>query len=103
MTKSSVEDERLKVFVIVPDRVKTAFRLWWESLPSEHTVDVRYPHEKHGLTGKTSNNARTDTKEDFLRFVDNNSQPNGRRSDSKNPTKEVSLVSEFNRSKYMYL
>ena len=115
-----MEDEGLKAFVIIPDRIETVFRLWWEFLPSEHTVDVRFPHEKHGLTGQMSNNAKTEVKVDFLSFVDNNSQPNGRRSDSKNPThyflpkfktisepkssvsnyeeKKMSLVSELNRS-----
>ena len=86
MTKSSVEDERLKAFVIMPDRLETAFRLWWDSLPSEHTVDIRFPHERHGLTEQTSSNAKTEVKVDFLSFVDNNSQPNKRHSDSKNPT-----------------
>lgn len=49
-------------------------------------VSVRYPHEKHGLAGKVSNSAKVSTKESFLKFVDNNSQANGRRLDSRNPT-----------------
>ena len=61
-----------------------AFSQWWESIPAGHNVDVRYPHEKHGLSGHTSNSAKTDVK-DFLVFV-NNLQPNGRRLDSRNPT-----------------
>ena len=38
------------------------------------------------MAGKASNSAKTDTKEKFLEFVDTNSQPNGRRLDSCNPT-----------------
>ena len=68
-----------------------------------------------------SNNAKISIKESFLSFVDNNSQPNGRRLDSRNPTHyffpkfrtisehkcnvsaynekvKTSLVSEFNRA-----
>lgn len=86
MTKSSVEEEKLKPFVVMPDTVESAFGQWWECIPSEHLVDVRYPHEKHGLSGQISNNAKSDIKEDFLDFVDKNSQPNGRRLDSRNPT-----------------
>ena len=40
----------------------------------------------HGLAGRTSNSAKTDAKKSFFEFVDNNSQPNGRRLDSHNPT-----------------
>ena len=47
---------------------------------------MRYPHEQHGLRGKTSNRAKTDVMNDFLKFVDNNSTPNGRRADSRCPT-----------------
>lgn len=120
MTKSSVEEEKLKPFLVVPDTVESAFGQWWECIPSEHLVDVRYPHEKHGLTGQIFNNAKSDIKKDFLDFVDKNSQPNWRRLDSRNPThyffpkfktisetkgtvsnvdekKLTSLVSEFNR------
>ena len=58
----------------------------WETIPPDHLVDVRYPYEKHGLSGKVSNNAKLDAKMDFLKFVDENSQENGRRFDSKNAT-----------------
>ena len=42
----------------------------------------------HGLAGRTSkfNSAKTDARRVFFEFVDNNSQPNGRRLDSHNPT-----------------
>ena len=86
LSKSGVENEKLKSFIVMPDTVETAFNQWWESIPSDHVVDVRYPHEKHGLSGHSSNSAKTDIKKDFLDFVDNNSQPNGRRLDSRNPT-----------------
>ena len=49
-------------------------------------MELRYPHEQHGLRGKTSNRAKTDVMNDFLKFVDNNSTPNGRQADSRCPT-----------------
>jgi hypothetical protein len=47
---------------------------------------VRYPHERHGLAGRVSNSAKSDTLKDFLTFVDTNSQPNGRTTESYCPT-----------------
>ena len=85
MTKSDVNNQKLSTFVLMPDTIEIAFDTWWYSLPDDHVVDVRYPHERHGLEGKVSNNAKVIGKEGFLRFVDN-SQPNGRRLDSRNPT-----------------
>jgi hypothetical protein len=41
---------------------------------------------QHGLSGKVSNNAKLHAKVDFLKFVDENSQENGRRFDSRNAT-----------------
>ena len=49
------------------------FQEWWKELGDDEDVEVRYPHEQHGLKGKTSNRAKTDVKNDFLKFVDNNS------------------------------
>ena len=72
-------------FILMPVEVELCFALWWKSLPSDHGVMVRYPFERHGLAGRTSNSAKTDAKDSFLEFVDNNSQPNGRRLDSHNP------------------
>ena len=86
MTKSDVNNQKLSAFVLMPDTIEIAFNTWWDSLPDDHVVDVRYPHERHGLEGKVSNNDKVIGKEAFLRFVDNNSQPNGRRLDSRNPT-----------------
>ena len=45
-------------------------------------VDVRYLHDHHGLAERSSNHAKTQLMEDFLEFVDKNSQPNGRHSGS---------------------
>lgn len=45
-------------------------------------VNVRYPHESHGLARKTSNSSKKSVQDDFLQFVDLNSQPNGRNSNS---------------------
>ena len=86
MTKNEVDKEKVKSFVFMPESVETSLSLWWANLTNDHIVSVRYPHEKPGLAGKVSNNARVSTKELFLKFVDNNSQANGKRLDSRNPT-----------------
>ena len=62
---------------------------WWDSIPAAHIVRVRHPYERHGLAGKTSNNAKVQLHDDFLHFVDRNSQPNGRKSDSHGATHYV--------------
>ena len=121
MKKNEVDEQKLTSFVLMPDGIDTAFTKWWSSLPDDHTVNIRYPYERHGLCGRTSNSAKVDAKKEFLQFVDSNSQPNGRRLDSRNPThyflprfktistpkknalnyeekKKVSLVCEFNRT-----
>ena len=47
---------------------------------------VRYPHACHGNAGRTSNSSKTSVMEDFLTFVDTNSQTNGQNTDSTGPT-----------------
>lgn len=86
MSKKDVDDQKLTSFVVMPLEIDICFNLWWKDLPIDHEVAVRYPFQRHGLAGKVSNNAKTDTKERFLEFVDSNSQPNGGRLDSCNPT-----------------
>ena len=70
----------------MPDSVDLALLKWWQSLPEETIIKVRYPHERHGNAGKTSHSAKTSAKDDFLQFIDNNSQPNGRSADTSGPT-----------------
>ena len=82
MAKDCVLDEKLESFVLMPDELDTAFAKWWDTLPASHVVRVRYPHERHGLAGRTSNNAKVQVHDDFIRYVDCNSQANGRKSDS---------------------
>ena len=60
--------------------------VWWRSLPPSHEVTVRYPHARHGNAGPTSHSAKTSVQEDFFKFVDLNSQANGRSADSSGPT-----------------
>lgn len=119
LTKAQVENERLGEFVVIPPENQSSFKRWWKQVGSEEMVQVRYPHQKHGLSGKSSNHAKSEVKQDFLEFVDN-SQPNGRPEDSsvthyflpkfttiQPPKKDVknyeqrlktSLLHEFNRS-----
>jgi len=86
MTKSSVEEHKLGAYVVMPQGRDVSFLRWWRSLSDEAAVVVRYPHERHGNAGKVSIAARTSVMEDFLAFVGNNSQPNGRSADSHGPT-----------------
>jgi len=86
MTKNEVEQKRLSDYVIMPGAVETAFSKWWRNLESSFTIQVRIPHERHGNAGKVSNSAKTTLREEFLQFVDINSQPNGRSADSSGPT-----------------
>ena len=86
MAKKDVDTQKLTAFVVMPLEIELCFKLWWKDLPDDHEVVVRFPHERHGLAGKVSNHAKTATKERFLEFVEENSQPNGRRLDSRNPT-----------------
>lgn len=86
MSKSDVEERRLGNYVIMPADIDTSFKKWWKTLDPSVIVDLRYPHEKHGNAFNPSHSAKTSTMEDFLQFVDMNSQPNGRSADSTGPT-----------------
>ena len=70
----------------MPSSVEEPFNKWWRTLESASLVDVRYPYGRHGNAGKPSNSTNTSVKEDFIEFVDMNSQPNGRSQDSSGPT-----------------
>ena len=54
------------------------FSKWWWGIAPDEVIDVRYPHECHGLAGRVSNSAKGDALKDLLTFVDANSQPNGK-------------------------
>ena len=86
MTKQDVEEQRLGEFVIMPSESELSFKMWWRTVEPTETVNVRYPHKKHGNALKTSHSAKTSTMERFLEFVDSNTQPNGRAADSSGPT-----------------
>ena len=86
MTKSEVEKERLGECVVMPPGCEMSFIAWWKQLSNDSTVNVRYPHHRHGNSGKASHAAKKDAKSDFLTFVDVNSQPNGRSADSSSAT-----------------
>ena len=86
LSKLKVEEQRLGQYVIMPSEVESSFKVWWRSVDPSATVNVRYPHNKHGKALKPSNSAKTTVMEDFLRFVDMNTQPNGQAADSSGPT-----------------
>ena len=81
-----MEDNRVSEYVVMPASLEISFKEWWSSLQLSHEVSVRYPHGRHGNAGKMSNFSKAAVMEDFLNFVDTNSQPNGRSADSSGPT-----------------
>lgn len=86
MKKSEVERQNLGVFVLMPQHLDMSFNKWWRSEDASTMVQVRVPHERHGNAGKVSNSAKTTMHQDFIEFVDMNTQPNGRSADSSGPT-----------------
>jgi hypothetical protein len=86
VTKDSVEQSKLHEYVKLPEGCDQPFKEWWKEEPNSDTVSIVYPYSRHGLAGKTSNSAKSETLSDFLAFVDANSQPNGRSSSSYCPT-----------------
>ena len=86
MSNSQVEDEQLGKYVVMPNSCDQTFKSWWMTLDLTTEVQVRFPHEKHGNAGKISNSVKSTIMEDFLSFVDTNSQPNGISSNFTGPT-----------------
>lgn len=86
MTKQEVSEQKLSQYVIMPEGCDVSFMQWWKSLGNDQTIHVRYPHHHHGLAGKLSNSSKPSAKADFLQFVNTNSQPNGRSTDSASAT-----------------
>ena len=74
MTKADVIEKRVSDYISMLDAVTTSFSKWWMSMDLETVGQVRFLHKCHGNTGKPSNLAKTTVKEEFLQFVDNNSQ-----------------------------
>jgi hypothetical protein len=70
----------------MPTELELSFKKWWTTVQPSDTLDVRYPHQKHGNALKTSHSAKTRVMDRFLEFVDMNTQPNGRSADSSGPT-----------------
>lgn len=73
MLKKEVEEQKLTAFVVMPLDIEHCFNAWWKDLLEDHEVVVRYPFERHGLAGKVSIHAKTETKEKFFEFIDANS------------------------------
>jgi len=42
----------------MPDGLEISFKTWWRHLDPSVTVDVRFPHARHGKSGQVSNSAR---------------------------------------------
>ena len=86
MNKAKAEEDHLTAYVVMPQELEQDFRSWWMNLEGVDEVEVRVPHDQHGLAGRVSNSAKPDVRERFINFVDSNSQPNGRSDDSYGPT-----------------
>ena len=105
MTKSDVVSNKLEGRVVMPDS-QDNFKKWWPTLSDTDVVNVSYPHESHGLARKHSNSAKVTVREQFLDFVDNNSQPNGKQASSSGALfyflpSSLELVSPRNQRKSM--
>lgn len=67
----------------MPADKEIAFKEWRMKLDASDIVSVRYPHARHGNAGRKSNSSKMSVMDDFLAFVDVNSQP--RSADSNGP------------------
>lgn len=85
LSKAHVEEQRLGKYVVMPVGCDVNFTQWWRSLGSSELV-VRYPHEKHSNACRVSNSTKPSIMNDFISFVDANSQPNGRSAELHGPT-----------------
>ena len=61
--KVDVENERLMDYVLMPEVPSESFHAWWKTLDAAAPVKICYPHEKHGLAGKTSNRAKSNVQQ----------------------------------------
>lgn len=86
LTKTDVEEKHLAEFIVMPNGTETTFKTWWKTITPTQLVSIRVPHSRDGNAGKTSNSAKTTVMQDFLQFIDVNSQPNGRSQGSSGPT-----------------
>ena len=86
MWKADVIEKHVSEYVIIPNTVTTSFSKWWTSVDPETVVQVRFPHERQGNTGKLFNSAKRTVREEFFQLVNNCSQQNGRSADSTGPT-----------------
>ena len=58
------------------------FDKWWATLQDTDQVRERYPHAQHKLAFKPSNSEKPSVKNDFWKFIDENSQPTCRNTGS---------------------
>ena len=86
MAKSDIEKQGLGAFILMPPHLDISFNKWWRSEDPSTMIQVRVPHERHRNAGKVSNSAKTTVHQNFIEFVDINTQPNGRSADSSGPT-----------------
>ncbi len=96
MSKSDVAVNRLEKFVVLPDGVDN-FKVWWTIVEGTDLVKVHYPHSQHGLALKPSNAEKRTVREEFLKFVDENSQPAGRNTGSARAQFYMYLLPKFTR------
>ena len=97
ITKEEVVAKNLKKFILHPgvDESTMVVSAWWKTLSNDSEVEVKLPHERHGLAGKASNKSKPAVRDAFLKFVDANSHPNGRQAGSYNP--QFYFTSQFTR------
>ena len=67
MSKQQTESEKPTGFVVMPDGKESTFKLWWKSVPDDHSVNVCYPHEKRA-TGAYIKQYKSGSTANFPRF-----------------------------------
>ena len=59
MVKAEVCEQKMVDCVVMPQTVDQSFKQWWDAISLDEEVDVRIPHAEHGLSRRTSNQAKT--------------------------------------------
>lgn len=73
--------------VVLPRDCDEPVEEWLKSLPDDAEIEYRKHPERHGNACKKSNNAKSDEiLQKFLKFIDGNSAPNGRKEGSHGKT-----------------
>ena len=67
LAKREVIEKKLQSFMLYPmvNDICGGISDWWDTLLDDDTVEVKYPHERHGLAGRMSNHSKPQVQEAF--------------------------------------